>query len=142
MIIINTCNLLVQLLYHKYLRKSPTQDVARQHIAAIHSQCRQVVVAGCDELLGCFLLDTVHSICRHHAKDRAVVHFVWLVFDRLNIKLLAVMLSFFPLYLSLSRDVNEQHTVDVDEKAIPPLMRCTGQKMEDSGVYILGKLMM
>ena len=33
-----------------------------------------------------------------------------------------------------------QHDVNVEEKGLPPLLRCTGQKMQEAGIYIVGKL--
>ena len=32
-----------------------------------------------------------------------------------------------------------QHDVNTDEKGLPPLLRCTGQKMLETGVYVVGK---
>jgi len=31
-----------------------------------------------------------------------------------------------------------QHDVDVDSKDMPATMRCTGQKLQDTGVYVIG----
>ena len=33
-----------------------------------------------------------------------------------------------------------QHDVDVDGKGLPPILRCTGQKLQDSGVYVVGMM--
>ena len=32
-----------------------------------------------------------------------------------------------------------QHDVNVEEKGLPPLLRCTGQKMQEIGIYIVGE---
>ena len=32
-----------------------------------------------------------------------------------------------------------QHDVNVEEKGLPPLLRCTGQKIQDIGIYIVGE---
>ena len=36
--------------------------------------------------------------------------------------------------------VGLQHDLDPSAKGLPPLMRCTGQKLQDSGLYVLGKV--
>ena len=35
--------------------------------------------------------------------------------------------------------VSSQHDLDVDEHGLPPVMRCTGQKLLESGLYIVGE---
>ena len=31
-----------------------------------------------------------------------------------------------------------QHDVNVEEKGLPSLLRCTGQKMQETGLYLVG----
>ena len=36
--------------------------------------------------------------------------------------------------------LSPQHDVDIEEKGLPPVLRCTGQKLQDTGVYAIGMM--
>jgi protein transport protein SEC24 len=57
----------------------------------------------------------------------------WLMYSVLSMSLEQSGAFFYPRMVSL-------HDVNVDEKGLPPILRCTGQKLQDTGVYVIGTM--